>query len=109
MKSVCDFLSIGQINFETKTIFNQSGVPKSNFVSKILKIMRPAERKLIPFADFFRMKKFLKTTKEKIKGYNLKKQEMDSSVKKELIGYFKEDIADLEKIMKINLSGWVSE
>ena len=107
MKEVCEFLGINYsfyrgYNFEKH---NFSGIPKNKVLSDWVNRRNPIKnlfKKLIPNS-------MRKKIKRRVNKVNLAKENMDAEIQIKLQQFYKNDIEQLEDIIKIDLSQWKGE
>ncbi|RWQ71092.1 sulfotransferase family protein [Bacillus cereus] len=106
LKDVCEFLEVDASYYDDYDfkMFNVSGRPKVKFINYLLRQKNPirsAVQKILPY--HFRHK-----TTFHILKMNCKKEDMNSSTRKELQNHFNKDIRDLSSLIKKDLSHWLS-
>jgi len=104
MKEVCKFLGISHSFYEGYNFkkHNFSGVPKNRVLSDWINRKHPIKnlfKKLTPNS-------MLQRIKRTINNMNLAKENMDAEIQIRLRQFYKNDIEQLEDMIKIDLSQW---
>jgi hypothetical protein len=103
IKNIYNFLGVDPLFIPTVRKFNVTGEPRSKWIQTLITYdsnIKTRLKKYIPPLIRFRIR-------EGLTRLNLKKIEMDSSAKKQLIKYYTEDIERLAKLIRKDLSFWI--
>jgi hypothetical protein len=106
LKETFRFLQVDETYIpEVFTRLNVSGARKSKTVDALLDDKNPIKRFLKPLLPV----KFRKSIANQLRTYNYAKPECLPSVRKELIGIFREDILELQNLIERDLSKWLEK
>ncbi|MGJ3234260.1 sulfotransferase family protein [Marivirga sp.] len=113
MKEIVKFLEIKEFNFETDTQFNQSGKIKNESINKLVGhesvIMKFLKRSFPNNYNNIKNNKILKKTVEKLRAKNIDKVKLNNELKNKITSdIYQEDILDLQKLLKKDLSHWLT-
>lgn len=103
LEEVFDFLNVSkdiQINTETK--YSHSGKPKNKFVA----ILTDRNNKFFFNIRTIIIKTIPRSFLEKLASNLLKKDNLESNIKEDLLSFFESDILRLEKLINRNLDKW---
>lgn len=103
MKDLCDFLKIDYRDDLRLDRHNRSGVPRVDYINKLLN--RPSQLK--DFIKGFLPGNVRQKIRNKISEINLKPVEMSKQQRKYLSSIYREDINNLSKLLKKDLSKWL--
>ncbi|MEM7163015.1 MAG: sulfotransferase domain-containing protein [Bacteroidota bacterium] len=99
------FLEVDEIKIAQPIKANPSGVPRSKFLVKLLR-----KNKFLAFVyrNFpLKMQDRLLNFRDRLLAKMLKRNQMDEEMRKHLSTYFEQDIRQLQKLIKRDLSHWL--
>ncbi|WP_115719139.1 sulfotransferase family protein [Gallaecimonas mangrovi] len=110
IKDICHFIGIDEdeVDLDMKE-FNRSGRPKSKAVMRFSEGKGFLASIIKPFIRLFLPKNIRENIAGKIKDVNLSKEYISLEDKTFLIDFYREDIKNLEGVIKRDLSAWLKE